>query len=63
MTPLVPACCAHLARWLVPNGSFFLAAVYSLYYLALEPLAGGSWAGEHMPYVVHIYIYMYGVYV
>lgn len=28
------------------NGSFFLAAGYSAYYLLLEPLAGLSWAGE-----------------
>lgn len=41
----LPACCASLAQYLQFNGSFFLAAVYSAYYLLLEPLAGLSWAG------------------
>ena len=43
----LPACCAELAQqYLQFNGSFFLAAGYSLYYLLLEPFAGLSWAGN-----------------
>ena len=43
----LPACCAKLAQqYLQFNGSFFLAAGYSLYYLLLEPLAGLTWAGN-----------------
>ena len=46
LAPLLPACCAELAaRYLVPNGSFFLAAAYSAYFTALEPFAGLTWAG------------------
>ena len=41
----LPAWAAGAAPYLRFNGSFFLAAGYSLYYLALEPLAGGSWTG------------------
>lgn len=43
----LPACCAKLAQqYLQFNGSFFLAAGYSLYYLLLEPFAGITWAGR-----------------
>ena len=41
----LPAWAAAAAPHLRFNCSFFLAAGYSLYYLALEPLAGGSWTG------------------
>ena len=46
LTPHLPACCAHLAQYLQFNGSFFLTAVYSLYYLMLEPFAGLTWTGR-----------------
>lgn len=46
----LPGLASHLPAWAADaaphlrfNGSFFLAAAYSLYYLALEPVAGGSW--------------------
>lgn len=42
----LPAWAAAASPYLCFNGSFFLAAGYSLYYLVLEPLAGGSWTGE-----------------
>ncbi|KAL4448126.1 hypothetical protein ABPG75_005345 [Micractinium tetrahymenae] len=45
LAPHLPECCASLAQHLQFNGSFFLAAAYSAYYLLLEPLAGLSWAG------------------
>ncbi len=41
----LPTWAAAAAPYLRFNGSFFLAAGYSLYYLLLEPLAGGSWTG------------------
>lgn len=48
----LPGLASHLPAWAADaaphlrfNGSFFLAAAYSLYYLALEPVAGGSWTG------------------
>jgi hypothetical protein len=41
----LPSCCHDAAQFLQFNGSFFLAAVYSLYYVALEPVAGLSWTG------------------
>lgn len=42
MSEHVPACCG---QYLLFNGSFFLAALYSLYYVLLEPVAGLTWAG------------------
>lgn len=46
LAPYLPECCAQVAQYLQFNGSFFLAAAYSSYYLLLEPVAGLSWAGE-----------------